>query len=144
MSHRLPFALVLSAALACAGCGTLHNVKLPAVAPPESPNAPVCRAFGGVRGDWAIMTEYPWKRTPYYVDYVVLPVLAGVVLFLDGAGDAVTLPYTVVEEARRAFYRPAESSYPDLGPVLMPDGTPLTLPAPPAAGPVGESVTPGG
>ena len=127
MPHRPPLALVLAAAVLSGGCGTLDNVTRPTVAPADSPGAPVCRAYGGVRGDWAVMSEYPWDRTTSYIDYAVLPLLAAGTLLFDVVGDTVTLPYTAVEEVRRAFYRPAAPS--GFAPVVVPEAVTAAPPA---------------
>jgi hypothetical protein len=123
---------MLAIALLGGGCGTLQNVNCPAVAPADNPNAPVCRVYGGARGDWAIISEYPLSESPSYADYVVIPVMAAGHLVFDVIGDTVTLPYTAVEEVRRAFYRPSASS--EFSPMIVPVTLPAT-PAPPTTSP---------
>jgi hypothetical protein len=88
----------------------MDNVKRPTFPPPQNPDAPVVRVYGGVRGDWTLATEYPWSRTPSYLDYVIIPVMMVLDLGLDVAGDTVTLPYTLVAEGRRAFDSPNSSA----------------------------------
>jgi uncharacterized protein YceK len=102
-SRRTPLVLVLATTLLGGGCGTISNVKCPTYPPTGNPNARICRAFGGVRDDWAIMSEYPLSKAPTYADYVLIPLMAGIELCFTVAGDTVTLPYTVVEEIRRAY-----------------------------------------
>lgn len=65
------------------------------------------------------MTEYPWSETTSYLDYAVIPILAAGDLFFTGIGDTITLPYTAVEEARRAFRRPDTSA--NFVPVAAPE-----------------------
>lgn len=110
MPRRTTLVLVLVAAAASGGCGTLDNIQRPCVAPPEKPDGKVCRLYGGVRGDWAIVSEYPLSRAPSPVDYVAIPVLAAGDLFFDVVADTLTLPYTAYEEARRAFFPPTATS----------------------------------
>jgi hypothetical protein len=120
-------ALVPLGAVLSGGCGTLNNIQRPAFPPPESPNAPVCRAYGGVRGDWATMSEYQWSRTASYLDYAIIPLLAAGDLFFTGVGDTFTLPYTLVEEGRRAFSSPPAST--GSGPASATQSTPQAPPA---------------
>ena len=120
------------AVLGC-GCGTVHNVRRPTLPPAESPGAEVCRVYGGVRGDWDAATDYPWRTTPTWVDYVVLPALATVELGLTALGDTVTLPYTVVAEVRRALAGPGATQPP----------VPVPVVADPGAGPKPVAVVPG-
>jgi hypothetical protein len=107
MAHRTTLALVVSLALACAGCGTLENVKRPCFPPPDAPTASLCKVYGGVRGDWDIIMDYPWERTDSFLDYVTVPPLAAFDLFFALVGDTITLPYTGYEEVRRAYYGPS-------------------------------------
>jgi hypothetical protein len=139
MSYRLPFAAMLIAALLSAGCGTFQNVKQPAIPPPDNPNLPVCKIYGGLRSDAVTMLDYPWSQTTSYIDYVTVPVLATVDLFLDAIGDTFTLPISVVKTVRRSLDRPeSPSNYylPVEVPILTPQpgaapqGTPLTPPRP--------------
>jgi hypothetical protein len=124
MLRRTPLALVLIAALVGGGCGTMDNVKRPTFPPPQNSQAPVCRFYGGVRGDWTLATEYPWSRTPSYLDYVIIPVMMVINLGLDVAGDTVTLPYTLVAEGRRAYGSPSSSAEPTgSAPVAPESGT---------------------
>jgi uncharacterized protein YceK len=138
MSRRTSLALIPAVALLCAGCGTMDNVKRPAIAPPTNPDAKVCRAYGGVRGDWEVISEYPWGRAETPLDYVVVPLLAGGDLFFTALGDTLTLPYTLVEEGRRAFARPASQA--NFSPTLVPEdvsgasATPAAPATPRAAG----------
>jgi uncharacterized protein YceK len=131
-SRRIPLAVALALALLGSGCGTLDNVNRPTHPPPGNPEAPVCRVYGGVRGDWALISEYPLSQTTVYADYVAIPVLAGINLFFSAVGDTITLPYTIVEELRRAFGRGARSS--EFAPVVMP-GTTMPAAPPPNASP---------
>jgi hypothetical protein len=126
----MPLALVLLAAL-CGGCGTLDNIKRPTFPPPNKPDAKVVRVYGGVRGDWVIITEYDWSRTQSYIDYAFIPLFAAIDLVLDVAGDTVTLPFTAVAELRRATRRPdAKTDDPNAPPSPFipgtPPGTPVT------------------
>lgn len=107
MPRRTPLALALAAALLGGGCGTVHNLKLPGVPPPDAPGAKVCRVYGGVRGDWPVIFDYPLSETKEYADYVFIPLWAATDLFFSAVADTLTLPYTAVEELRRAFARPA-------------------------------------
>ena len=102
MAGRRTFVLGLVAALS-AGCGTMGNLKRPTYAPADAPTAPVCRVYGGVRTDFVTMSEYQWNPVVTYLDYVVLPVLAAGSLTATFVGDTLTLPYTLVAEARRAL-----------------------------------------
>ncbi|MBN9122180.1 MAG: hypothetical protein J0I06_24080 [Planctomycetes bacterium] len=150
MPHRTLLVLVLAATALSGGCGTIANVNRPVVAPPNNPDAPVCRIYGGVRSDWDAFWHYPWSNTTPYVDYVAIPLLAVVNLALDGAGDTITLPYTAVESMRRALRRPdASSGYVPIAatapaqepvaPAVPPAPAPLPVPRPgpvPAAPPV--------
>jgi uncharacterized protein YceK len=104
--------LVLVAAFS-GGCGTLANIKRPEIPPPNKPDAQVVRVYGGVREDWALISEYPWDRTVSFLDYVFIPVLAGIDLTFDLGADTVTLPYTLYTEGRRAFNRPDTPNAPD-------------------------------
>jgi uncharacterized protein YceK len=133
MSRRILLVLVFAAVLA-GGCGTLENVKRPTFPPAKKPDAPVCRVYGGVRMDWATMTDYDWSHTASYLDYVLVPILAVIDLALDVGGDTVTLPYTVIAEARRATRRPGADE-----PPVDPAATPIApgLPAPGAPPPAG-------
>lgn len=111
MPRRTPLAVLLAATLLSGGCGTIDNLHYPAVAPANAPSAPVCRVYGGVRGDWAVISDYPWKPVVTYLDYVTVPLLAAGNLVFDVIGDTLTLPYTAVEAYRRATYRPAAPAY---------------------------------
>jgi hypothetical protein len=128
----MPLALVLVAAL-CGGCGTLDNIKRPTFAPPNKPDAQVVRVYGGVHGDWAIMTHYDWSRTASYLDYAFIPLMAGADLVFDVVGDTVTLPYTLVAEARRATRRPNATD------TTATSGTPVTTAGTPASTPSAPS-----
>lgn len=121
MSRRTPLALVL-VALFGGGCGTMDNIQRPSRAPAGNPDAPVCRAYGGVRGDWSIMSQYQWDHTASYLDYVFIPLLAGADICFDIVGDTLTLPYTLTAEARRALSPGGSSSGagPDPDPVAAP------------------------
>lgn len=124
MARLTALALVSVAAALGAGCGTVHNCKSPTYPPPGNPDASVCRVYGGVRGDVAVMAELPWRHLPTYLDYVTIPVMCAVDLVCTGVGDTVTLPYTGWAELRRAFRDP-------------PAPTPAVVevaPAPPAPG----------
>ena len=103
MTGRRTFVLGLAVAALSAGCGTMGNLKRPAVAPASAPDAPVCRIYGGVREDWAVMSQYQWNPVVSYLDYVVLPVLAAGGLTATFLGDTLTSPYTLAVEARRAL-----------------------------------------
>ena len=103
MSHRTLLALVLGAAALSGGCGTIHNVKLPAVPPEHNPNAELCQIYGGVRNDWNDFWHYPWNPGTPYCDYVFIPLLGACNLCLDGVGDTITLPCTAVKAMRRAI-----------------------------------------
>jgi hypothetical protein len=129
----MSFTLVLVAAL-CGGCGTLDNIKRPTFAPPNKPDAKVVRIYGGVRGDWGIMTDYNWSRTVSYADYVFIPLLASGDLVFDVVGDTVTLPYTAVAEIRRATRRPNAPAAPAV-PEPLPPGAPPTTTSRPGSGP---------
>jgi uncharacterized protein YceK len=131
MSHRTSSALVLTVALLSAGCGTLDNVNRPAVAPPNNPDAKVCRIYGGVRSDFSTMLDYPWSHTVSFVDYVTVPVLAVLALGFDVVFDTITLPYTAYEEIYRVVKRPESST--NYVPGVAPPQAPGTPPAPGAA-----------
>ena len=128
MSRRTTLALLLVAALS-GGCGTLDNVRRPCVAPPHNPDAKVCRLYGGVRGDWDIIWEYPLSQAPSPVDYVAIPVLAAGDLFFDLVADTLTLPYTAYEEVRRAYFPPAAVA--QFAPIVVSEG--VSVPATPQA-----------
>jgi hypothetical protein len=113
----MPLALLLVAALS-GGCGTLDNIKRPTFPPPNKPDAKVVRVYGGLRGDFKLMTEYDWNRTASYIDYAFIPVLAVVDIALDVVGDTITLPYTAVAELRRATKRPNATPDPTKNPTL--------------------------
>lgn len=115
MTGRRTFVLGLAVAALSAGCGTTGNLKRPTYAPADAPTTPVCRVYGGVRTDFATMSEYQWNPVVTYLDYVVLPVLAAVDLTATFVGDTITLPYTLVAEARRALggSPPPPSAVPD-------------------------------
>jgi hypothetical protein len=132
MSHRTQLARVLTAALLSGGCGTVNNLNKPAIAPADNPSAPVCRAYGGLREDWDAFWNYPWDETTPYADYVFIPLLAVGNFCFDVVGDTLTLPYTTVEEIRRALHRPALSS--GYVPVAVPDNVPVAPAPPPATG----------
>lgn len=99
-------ALGLLTAVLGGGCGTVHNCKQPTYSPPANPDAPVCRVYGGIRGDAAVMLQLPWRNLPSYLDYVVIPAMCAIDLVCTAAGDTVTLPYTGWAEVRRAFFDP--------------------------------------
>ena len=103
MAGRRTFVLGLMVAALSAGCGTMGNLKRPTYAPADAPTAPVCRVYGGVRTDFVTMSEYQWNPVVTYFDYVAIPVLAAVSLTATFVGDTITLPYTLVTEARRAL-----------------------------------------
>lgn len=115
----------LLAALA-SGCGTIDNVRRPVYPLPNSTNVQVCRVYGGVRGDFSVMTEYPWRTTPSIIDYVVLPLMAVFDLALSTAGDTVTLPYTGGVEVWR-WFRPDP---PPRQVLIEPPPKPATVPVP--------------
>jgi hypothetical protein len=139
MPRRLSLVLVLVAVVLSGGCGTLDNIKRPTFPPPKKPDAKVVRVYGGVRGDFVIMTQYDWNRTASYLDYAFIPLLAVLDLALDVAGDTITLPYTAVAELRRATRRPnatPDPTDPANAPTLAPGPTPLppgAVPSPPPA-----------
>ena len=143
MAHRTLAALVLAGALLSAGCGTLDNVNRPAVAPPNNPNAKVCRIYGGVRSDVSTITTYPWSHTVSPVDYVTVPVLAVLALGFDVVFDTITLPYTAYEEVYRAVARPESSTNYVPGVAPQSPGTPpagdATRDATPATAPGGNA-----
>ncbi|QEG27734.1 hypothetical protein GobsT_24940 [Gemmata obscuriglobus] len=103
MGGRNKLVIAALAAALGGGCGTVDNVRRPVYPLPNSPNTHVCRVYGGVRGDFGMMTEYPWRDTPSFIDYIVLPVMSAIDLGLSAFGDTVTLPYTVGVEVWRAF-----------------------------------------
>ena len=121
--------MLVGAALVAAlggGCGTVDNVRRPVYPLPNSSNAQVCRIYGGVRGDFGVMTEYPWRTTPSVIDYVALPAMAGVDLVLSAIGDTITLPYTCGVEVWRAF-RPDPPAREVL---IEPAPSPVSVPVP--------------
>lgn len=125
-------ALMLAAALAAlaAGCGTFDNVRRPLYPAPNGTDEQVCRVYGGVRGTWSTVTEYPWRDTPSYLDYVVIPLMAALDLGLSGAADTLTLPYTVGVEVWRTVN---PTPPPELVPAKV---DPVPVPAPgPVPGP---------
>jgi uncharacterized protein YceK len=135
MTHRTPLALALAVALLGGGCGTIHNLKQPTVAPPDAPTAPVCRAYGGVRGDWPVIWDYPLSQTKEYVDYVLIPLWATVDLAFSAFADTFTLPYTAAAELRRALDRPAKEPVAEFTPVVVSE-SPVPIPTTPAPGPL--------
>jgi uncharacterized protein YceK len=132
MPRRSTLAVALASAL-LGGCGTIHNLKQPGVPPPDAPNAQVCRVYGGVRGDWPVIWDYPLSETKEYVDYVFIPLLAGIDITFSAFADTLTLPYTAVEELRRAFSRPAGEPAPEFRPVAVSE---VPIPTTPAPGPL--------
>lgn len=96
-------AVILSAS--GAGCGTVDNVRRPVLRPaPNTPDDKLCRVYGGLRGHWDAITDYPWRNPPTWLDYVVIPAMAIVDLGLTAVGDTFTLPYTVGAEVWRALH----------------------------------------
>gem|GEM_PF-4261622 len=95
----------LVAALLSSGCGTMTNLKQPVLPPAGNPDAQVCRIYGGLRSDFSSVVHYPWAKTPSYIDYVVLPLMATVDLCFTLAGDTLTLPYPIYAETRRGIRR---------------------------------------
>lgn len=142
MTGRGALVAVTLAALA-GGCGTVHNCRRPTLPPADAPGADVCRAYGGVRGDWDAITDYPWRTTPSWLDYVVVPALAATDLGFTAFGDTITLPYTAVAEVRRALAGPGATSAPpprpaervDVAPVPPGPAVPPPLPAAGVPGP---------
>ena len=128
MPRRTPLAVLLAATLLGGGCGTIDNLRRPAVAPANAPSAPVCRVYGGVRGDWAVISDYPWESVETYLDYVTVPLLAAGDLVFDVIGDTLTLPYTAVEVYRRATHRPA-------APAEVVEVADIDVPLPPVTSP---------
>ena len=110
MAGRRTLVLGLAVAAMSAGCGTVGNLQRPTYAPAGAPDAAVCRVYGGVRSDWSTMSEYQWNPVVMHLDYVVLPVLAAGSLTATFVGDTLTLPYTLVAEARRAMGSPPAES----------------------------------
>lgn len=127
MTGRSALAAAVALAGLGGGCGTVDNIRRPVLPPPNNPNAQVCRVYGGVRGDWAVMAEYPWGNAPTFLDYIVVPAMAVADLALTGVGDTVTLPYTAAAEARRALDHSAASSPLPL-PVTVSDPNPDPAP----------------
>ncbi len=133
MAGRRTFAaLGLAATLLSGGCGTMDNVKRPTLPPPNKPDAKVCRIYGGLRGDFSVMTEFQQSSITSFLDYIVLPVLATTDLALDVVGDTITLPYTAVAEIRRAFYR---GPLPELSQTTAPESSPVANPEQRSNGP---------
>ena len=110
MTGRSTLVLGLMVAALSGGCGTMGNLKRPTYAPADAPSAPVCRVYGGVRTDFVTMSEYQWNPVVTYLDYVAIPVLAAGSLTATFVGDTITLPYTLVAEARRAMGSPPAES----------------------------------
>ena len=110
MTGRSTLVLGLMVAALSGGCGTMGNLKRPTYAPADAPSAPVCRVYGGVRTDFVTMSEYQWNPVVTYLDYVAIPVLAAGTLTATFVGDTLTLPYTLVAEARRAMGSPPAES----------------------------------
>ena len=110
MAGRRPLVLGLMVAALSGGCGTMGNLKRPTYAPADAPTTPVCRVYGGVRTDFVTMSEYQWNPVVTYLDYVAIPVLAAGSLAATFVGDTLTLPYTLVAEARRALGSPPAES----------------------------------
>ena len=135
MPHRTLLALVLTAAAQSGGCGTIYNIKQPAVAPPDRPGADLCRVYGGVRGDWDNFWHYPWNPATPHVDYVCIPLLAACNLFLDGVGDTITLPCTAVKAMRRALAHSSASASAPITVVVPVPEVAAAGGAPPAAAP---------
>lgn len=108
MARRTLLALV-TASLLGAGCGTIGNLNRPAIAPADNPTAPVCKIYGGLRNDVTTMLDYPWSGTTFYLDYVLVPVLAVADLVLDAFGDTFTLPIAAVKATYRAIEGPNAS-----------------------------------
>jgi hypothetical protein len=132
MTHRLPLALALAAALLGGGCGTIHNIRLPTVEPPDAPTAKVCRIYGGIRGDVPIIFDYPLSKSTELIDYVAIPLLAANDIVWSTVGDTITLPYTALETLRRyVHHHKAKSSAP--GEVVVEESIPPIPATPPAA-----------
>ncbi len=126
MTYRTSLVLAFTAALS-SGCGTFYNLTQPGIAPPEAPTAKVCRVYGGVRGDWPLIWDYPLSQTKDYADYVFIPLWATVDIVLSAFGDTLTLPYTAAEEVRRMLAPSAEASF---TPASVPEGpAPIATPA---------------
>jgi uncharacterized protein YceK len=133
MVGRATFVVGAALAAATAGCGTLDNIKRPAVAPPSNPNAPVCRVYGGVTGEFKVIASFPKESIATPLDYVIIPVLATIDLALTVVGDTVTLPYTIGVEVRRAVRPSSGTPPPPPEATNAPVPPPVTSNAAPAA-----------
>lgn len=112
----------------CGGCGTIDNIRRPVMPAPNSTDAQVCRVYGGVRGHWAAIADYPWRDTPCVLDYIVLPAMAVVDLGLSAVGDTFTLPYTIGAELWRAYHRQSASSPEVMSFDPVADSVPVPIP----------------
>jgi uncharacterized protein YceK len=110
---RTSAGLGLFVALACGGCGTLHNLN-PKSAEGEGESPPT-RIYGGVRQDWITLKELDFSDVAC-INLVFLPLYLAA-LPLSFVGDTLTLPYTTAVEVNRAFNdyyfpKPAPTSEP--------------------------------
>ncbi len=140
MVGRKSLAAALLASAIGGGCGTVDNLRQPTVAPTSNPDAPICRVYGGVRGDWAAMSTYPWDKVTCTADYLLVPIM-GFDLIFTFVGDTFTLPYTAGTEIWRLVGHPKPRDYSLHHPVVVvPVGhkTPTNV----APVPVGNSPAP--
>ncbi|MBP3955539.1 YceK/YidQ family lipoprotein [Gemmata sp. G18] len=146
MIGRKSLAVGLVASALGGGCGTVDNLRQPTVAPVRNPDATVCRVYGGVRGDWAAMSAYPWDRVTCTADYLLVPMM-GIDLFFTFVGDTFTLPYTIGTEAWRLVGNPTPHDDSVRSAPVVTGTAPLnTTPVPVAGTPApvaGDRVIPG-
>ncbi|HEY1188523.1 MAG TPA: YceK/YidQ family lipoprotein [Gemmata sp.] len=89
----------------------MDNIRRPVYPPGQnSTDDQVCRVYGGVRGHWGEIADYPWRDAPTVLDYIVIPAMAIVDLGLTAVGDTFTLPYTIGVEVWRATHPNGKTS----------------------------------
>jgi uncharacterized protein YceK len=109
MVRRTPAGWVLlSTALLCAGCGTIHNL---------TPNRQTsegeipARVYGGVQGEWGELQAMRFDDV-HCMNLIFLPLYL-IDLPLSAIGDTLTLPWTIPAEVNRSinnYYFPKQQA----------------------------------